>query len=161
MANDSQLKKLTDREILDAYEHQCSSGQWSFSDEREFVENLFCQRFNFLLVAYSVVIAGAVATETQLLFNIILAAGFVITTITAATVWRAYVKLIAALRICYRIPTHPLPIVEKEVSTWSFAKRGFPVNKLLGLVLPSICSISLLIGTLLGFAGILGPRGRF
>ena len=142
MSTQSQLKKLTDKEILDAYEHQCRSGQWSFSDEREFVENLFCQRFNFLLLAYSVVIAGAVATGNQLLFNIILTAGFIITTITAAVVHRAYVKLIATLRICYRIPTHPLPIVDKEVATWTFAKQGFPVNELLGIVLPSLCSLS-------------------
>ena len=158
MNKPSQLTHLSDEEILTAYNTQCTEGQWNFSDEREFVENLFCQRVNFLLVAYSVVIAGAVAATTHLLFNIILAAGFVITAITGATVWRAYVKLIVMLRICYRIPTHPMPIVDSEVSTWPFMRKGFPVNELLGIVLPLICSGSLLIGFILGALGMLGPK---
>jgi hypothetical protein len=35
---------------------------WDISKEREFIENLLCQRFNFFLAFFSIVSAGAIGT---------------------------------------------------------------------------------------------------
>src|SRR5882762_10905497 len=43
----------TVEELREAYTRQRELYDWDFSSEREFMENLFCTRFNSLLVAYS------------------------------------------------------------------------------------------------------------
>lgn len=46
----------------------CPSGApqeetWDLGQERQFLENLLCQRFNFLLVFYSLIVSAAFTTE--------------------------------------------------------------------------------------------------
>ena len=72
--------------------------EWEFSQERVFIENLFCQRFNFFIVIFSLVIAGAVAANTQLKLDVILWLGFVLCTLVGLTLYRNYVALISILR---------------------------------------------------------------
>jgi hypothetical protein len=137
------LKTLTPDEITDAYKTQVAEGAWTFSDEREFGENLFCQRFNFLLVAYSLIITACASTEKMELLKLTLIVGFILCFLTTLAIWRAYAKLIVILNICYRIADHPLVLVDRENKKWSRWHRGVPVNHYLGLWIPIGCTISL------------------
>jgi hypothetical protein len=62
-------------------------------DERQFMENLLCTRFNFFLMFFGLVVAGAVATNDTYLFRLILVIGFVISVPLAMTIGRAQFKL--------------------------------------------------------------------
>ena len=38
---------------------------WSLSKEREFIENLFCKTFNFFVLFFSIVFAGALHVKSN------------------------------------------------------------------------------------------------
>ncbi|AGQ92211.1 hypothetical protein OH966_004485 [Vibrio parahaemolyticus] len=40
-------------------------GSWSLSEERVFMENLLCQRFNFFLVLFGLFLAGGFGANEQ------------------------------------------------------------------------------------------------
>lgn len=151
------LLTLSEDEVKAAYDAQCSKGAWTFSDERQFAENLFCQRFNFLLVVYSLIIAGAASTSSALLFKIILSVGLVVTVLTSCTVWRSYAKVIVTLQILYRIAEHPISVVHRENQARHVLQRSFAVNLVLGVLIPLFCSASLLLGVILAVTNVIGP----
>jgi hypothetical protein len=66
---------------------------WDLSQERALIENLLCQRFNFLLVFYSLIVAGAFTTSSQRNFNIVLTVGAIISSLFALPIARAQHKL--------------------------------------------------------------------
>jgi hypothetical protein len=53
------LLVYTSAQLAAANKVQREQYGWDFSNEREFMENLFCTRFNFLLVAYSLFVTAA------------------------------------------------------------------------------------------------------
>jgi hypothetical protein len=107
--------------------------EWDLSQERVFMENLFCQRFNFFIVIFSLVIAGAASANTQPKLDAILWLGFVLCTLVALTLYRNYVKLIWILRSLHKIPEHPVAQAAAHVE--QLGLRGlFGVN-------PSLASL--------------------
>jgi hypothetical protein len=152
------LNTLTPEEITRIYHEQCKENRWSFSDERKHMENLFCQRLNFLLVIYSLVIAGLVTTSDRHLFIGILSAGTAITFLMSLSLWRACSKLLVMFAICYRIKNHPIDLVDCETATRHTLFRGFRVNHMLGYWIPAICTLTLVVALICVWFGILGPK---
>ena len=68
------------------------TSDWTMSQEREFMEHMVGQRFNFLVLIYSVIVAGALNSNQQSHMQIILGVGFVITFLVSYTVFRVYRK---------------------------------------------------------------------
>jgi hypothetical protein len=131
--------------------------EWDISQERAFVENLFCQRFNFFIVIFSLVIAGAAGANTQVKLGAILWLGFVLCTLVALTIYRCYVKLDWALRCLHRIPTHP--VAQSGVAVEQLGARGlFAVNRIIGIIIPILCCSALLAGAILAACGILTAK---
>lgn len=127
---------------------------WSLSDERAFMENLVQQRFNFLLVVYSLVIAGAVSTTSQTKFDIALIIGAVLCTLVSLTVYRAHVKLDQLLIMLHAKPNHPVSIASTKVKELGW--RGlFGVAWTIGSLIPFLCSVSLIVAAALALLGIL------
>lgn len=59
---------------------------WDLSQERAFVENLLSQRFNFFLIMFSLVIAGAVNANTKFELVAILSIGLLLCVLVGFTV---------------------------------------------------------------------------
>jgi hypothetical protein len=134
-----------------------SNSSWDMSQERVFIENLFCQRFNFFIVIFSLVIAGAAGANTQVKLSAILWIGYVLCTLVALTVYRIYVKLIWILRYLHQIPGHP--VAQSGVAIKQLGWRGlFGVNQIIGIIIPVICCSALLVGAILASLGILASN---
>ncbi len=73
---------------------------WTMSNERAFMENLLCSRFNFLLIFFALVIGGALNTQDVFYFRIVLTIGAIITLLVTLTIARAQSKLNVALDKC-------------------------------------------------------------
>jgi hypothetical protein len=155
MSDEWKLKTITRDQLDKLHREQSEHFDWTLSSEREFVENLFCQRFNFMLVLYSLFVAAAASANTQPKLTAILGLGALITTLTSLTIWRAYEKLIINLSMLYRLQKHPLSVVGRENDARPHLKRGFPVNSILGIWVPLICSVSLITGFFLALFGCL------
>jgi hypothetical protein len=63
---------------IDSSQRDSSSPVWDMSHERAFMETLLGQRFNFFLVFFSFVLAGALNSHTQRYFQLILSLGTII-----------------------------------------------------------------------------------
>ena len=95
---DSGLAKEEILEIRKTYlaqklEKKEEGGGWTFWDERVQVENLLCQRFNFLILSYSLFIAAFAVIPDKLSKIILLFLGFVVMLLLSIFVRRAWSKL--------------------------------------------------------------------
>ena len=130
---------------------------WDFYSEREFVENLFNQRFNYLIVMYSLFITAAATVSSNADLIIVLSLGVVMTILVSLTVYRAYVKMIITLKILHNLENHVFQIIDKEVK--SIGKRSlFGVNQITGILIPAICIVTLIIGLICAILGLIGPE---
>lgn len=124
---------------------------WNLSQERVHLENLFCQRFNFFIVLFSLVVAGAANANTQVKLAALLWIGFFLCALISLTIYRNYVKLMWIFQSLHQIPTHP--IARAGVAAKQLGWRGlFGVNSIIGIIIPSICCTVLLVGAILASA---------
>jgi Na+/glutamate symporter len=133
--------------------------EWNMSQEREFMENLLCQRFNFFLVLYSLTIAGAFNASTSINMVILLLLGFVVCCLVACTVYRAHVKHHWIMQRFYKGDygnEHPIKVVNDAMIEKGW-KAGRSVSKLVGIVVPLGCSFFLLGLEILVCLGLINP----
>src|SRR5258706_8865986 len=76
---------------------------WTFYSEREFIESLFNQRFNYLIVMFSLFITAAASVSSKQNLLIVLFLGLTFSFLMSLTIYRAYVKLIILLDILYKL----------------------------------------------------------
>jgi hypothetical protein len=127
---------------------------WDMSQERAFIENLFCQRFNFFIVIFSLVIAGAASANTQPKLIAILSIGFLLCFLVALTIYRSYVKLIWILKSLHKLKDHPVGASSEGIKILRMPKL-FGVNWIIGWLIPLLCCLVLLVGAILSIKGIL------
>jgi hypothetical protein len=135
-------------------ENISSNETWDMSQERAFIENLFCQRFNFFIVIFSLVIAGAASANTQEKLSAILWIGFILCFFVALTIYRIYVKLIWILKSLHKLKEHPVGASSAGIKELRMPKL-FGVNWIIGWFIPALCCVILLIGAIQSCRGIL------
>ena len=126
------------------------SEQWSMSDERAFMENLLCSRFNFFLVFFALVVAAAVSTSDARYFKIVLTLGAAISVPFALTIARAQAKLDLALKHLFNTDGHPAKVLNEECG-------GPSMRKWIGYWIPLACCVVLAVGAILAWVGCLTP----
>jgi len=109
-----------------------------WTQERNFVENLLCQRFNFLLLTFSVILAGALSAKYLLIATAVLFIGTTICILVSLTIYRIYVKLDHILKLLNDVPNHPVKIIREKVK--ALGKKGLFGNLwIIGWVIPALC----------------------
>lgn len=107
--------------------------RWDISQERAFVENLLGQRFNFLLLFFSIFVTGAVnAREAPVLQAIVLSLGAIIALFLALAIWRTQRKL--DLILAHLGKTHPASFTDGHLRSG----RHF-----IGFYIPPTCCAAL------------------
>ena len=134
---------------------QPSESEWTLSNEREFMENLLQQRFDFLLVVYSLFVAGALSTDSQLNFRIALTAGSVLCFLLSLTVFRIYVTVDVILQDLHKMPSHPVNLSAARIKEERCCTRLFAVNRIIGWIVPLVCTLSLASAAVCAWLGIL------
>jgi hypothetical protein len=119
------------------------SPRWDISQERAFIENLLVQRVNFLLVFFSIFIAGAVNARKDLILQTgVLTLGAIIAFLLAWAILRTQKKLDFILENLP--PSHPHRIIDNELPTGSY--RHF-----VGYFIPCICFAAIALWALCGW----------
>jgi hypothetical protein len=126
---------------MDKQEPERSKESWGFPQEREFIENLLCQRFNFLLVFFGLVVAGALACKEQLYLQILLWLGAFITFLISMTIAGLQWKLDIILGKIYLDRDSPIAFFYHNVCK-------LRASYIIGYLIPSICTLSLLLGAI-------------
>jgi len=110
---------------------------WDGSQERAFIESVLNQRFNFLLVFVSLILAGAInAHAWPIVQTIVLTFGTIISGGISITIQRAHHKLGLIMEILKRDKTHPFTIIDN-------AAGGRTVRWIIGWFIPLLCFFTL------------------
>ncbi|NQZ80853.1 MAG: hypothetical protein HRT52_07530 [Colwellia sp.] len=122
---------------------------WDMSQERVFVFTLVNQRLQFLILFCSIVVAGAINTQSQEGMQFILILGAIISWLFGAVIVRTQTRLTTVLNIIEQDPTHPYTLVTLQT------KQKYRIQPLVSYIIPAICSITLTIGGILSVFSIL------
>lgn len=158
--NKHQLVTIKQEELVEAYKKQIENHVWNFFDERKHVEDLLCQRFNYLILAFSLFTTAFATIDGKCNRIVILSAGIVVLTALGCTVYRAYLKLDINLKILHKLQDagmdddsserttgyNAMAIIDKEVR-----KRRVQLinmNKAIGIGIPLLLVVLYIIGIL-------------
>ncbi|MCE7956431.1 MAG: hypothetical protein DYH06_00605 [Acidobacteria bacterium ACB2] len=136
-------------EGMKARDRDEKSPVWDMSQERAFIETLLNQRFNFLLVFFSLVLAGAVNAKVQLHFQLILTLGAIVTLLFSLVLARSQQKLDLILADLFTDPTHPATIIDQR------AGRQGSRRRLIGTWIPRVCTGILVLAAVLAWSDVL------
>lgn len=127
-------------------------GSWSFSDEREFIENLFVGRFGNFLLVFSLFLTAGFANSFSERRYLVFYIGAAVLAVMWLPLLRAYKKLDSVLKIIFReMPGHPARAIE-EIMKLEGYKPWFPNTRFMGIFTPGICVLILLwIGVAVNF----------
>lgn len=137
--------------------------KYTFTQERDFIENLLHGRFNFFLVFFSLVIAGVLAAKTNKYLIPILSIGFAICLALSFTIHRSFIKLGIYLKELRKLKPpaynfhHPVALSYDWIEGLPFYKRLFTVRWLLPFI-SYLCTVLLIVGLFLASMGYLKPN---
>ena len=130
-----------------------SNSEWNMYQERSFIETLFCQRFNYFILAYTIFVMAACTTEKEISVRVILFSGIIILSLLWLTLGRAYVKLFVVLKKI-RENEGVIPDIDKIVNSYPFIAKLFGVLPIMTYIIPFTCIISLVILLIFGWNGL-------
>ena len=123
-----------------------SNNEWNIYQERAFIENLLCQRFNFFILLFSLIITSAatVKSDNMLLFNIIVISGILLCSCVGITIIRIYSKLDVILKMIYKYESPAMfKEIQDEANKYKFSFVN--VNSLIGFYIPVSCVFILIV----------------
>lgn len=128
--------------IRECFNKQKKEYNWTFFSERAFVEELFCTRFNYFIATVAFLSAAITQIKSMYTLLCVVFTSLIIITLMAFNIYRVYVKLIVLLKILYQLDDfNALNVVDKEIKQTK-NKLSFPVNPLIGFIVPAICILT-------------------
>ena len=118
------------------------------SQERAFIETLLGQRFNFFLVFFSLVIAGAINAKSQFHFQVVLTIGAIISCLLARVLARTQQKLDLIITDLFTDSRHPIAVIDVRCGPGS-------VRGIIGFTIPRISCAVLALGAALSWFGVI------
>ena len=149
------LNTIDPQKIIDTLKAQ-KELDWSYFSEREFVENLVCQRFNYFIIAFSLFITAAATVNKPISLGIILGLGIIVLLAIWLTIIHSYIWLDIVFKILHNLPqkNHLFEVIRIEHLT---RIRHTSVNKWIGIFIPLFCLLTLIAGFILVLTGVLKP----
>ena len=111
------------------------SEEWTVSEEREFMENLFNQRMNFYIVVYSLVVTGVLMAEQPGEKQMVLGMGIFLCAVLVLSLYRGCHKMLLLLTYLHRTKGHPVRLAGKLSSRFDWP-LSVPINRITGVWLP-------------------------
>lgn len=134
MKNKTQKKPPTNIELL-----KLSGCEWSFSQEREFIENLFVGRFNTFMIVFSLFFSAGLYTTLVGSRSFVFYTGAFVLFLFWLILKRAYEKLDNILKILHHDSSnHPGAILDKILKEKGYC-QCYSVANLMGNIIPLVC----------------------
>ena len=121
---------------------------WDMNNERVFMENLLCTRFNFFLVFFSLVIGGALSTVNPDHVKMVLSVGALISVPFAGTIARSQQKLNIILNDYLFHEEGPVKTINDACKG-----KGIGMRNCIGYWIPLICCSLLIAGAFSAWKG--------
>ncbi len=137
---------------------------WNLFSERDFVENIVSQRFNYFIVVFSLFITASATVSKVESLILILSLGILILTAIWLTIYISSRWLDIVFRILHNLPqeNHLFKTITVELDSRRWIKKKYRcgVNNMLGIYIPMFCCFILIIGLLLVSTGNLEPLNK-
>jgi hypothetical protein len=147
---EGRLKTITKAELINAYNEQKNSNSgWTFYNENDIVQRTLENRFNFLLVAYTIFLTAYFSSKNDIDKLIILFIGLVIVSFLFLAIIRTKNRFQITLDIVHSLEQNdvsPIILRENEFRHDNWFNRKFRNNSITGLFIPLIMFLSFLIG---------------
>ena len=130
-------------------------GDWSFSDEREFMENLFVGRFNYFLVVFSLFMTAGFANTFTTYKSVVFLIGALILFLAWLPLYRGYKKHDRIMRIMFRNKVHHPGFKIERIMSLEGYKPKYRVSRIMGIYIPWLCIIILIAIGVCSICGIL------
>lgn len=126
------------------------SGDWSLSNEREFMENLYVGRFNYFLLVFSLFITAGFANSFNNFKYVVFYFGALILFMCWMPLIRAYKKFNCIMQILFNEKEgHTVYILQKIMQENGF-KSKLVISRWMGIYIPLLCILFMLtIGVLI------------
>jgi hypothetical protein len=136
---------------MSANDSASEADKWDMSKERELIDTLLGQRFNFFLVFFALMVNGALDArayhDTQLV-NGILTVGATVSLLLALSIGRLQKKLDAILTEVHAVPTHPATMIKSKMSWWPEQD-----HHIIGYWVPGVCVLAAVAFLILSLSG--------
>lgn len=167
----TELGDSIDDNIMESIKNVYDLQYRDFLQERDYVENLFCSRINFIILSFSLFVTAFASLDNRITQIVILLVGFIVTLPLSINTVRAYKKLDIHLKIAFNLnpDNNPMSIVDKMLKSGfhksskfdSYMEKNHIVvggyNRLIGIILPkTICFLYLFGACTLGILLLLG-----
>ena len=138
---------MSEHKVLTPKTRDELSPVWDMSQERVLALTLINQRFNFLLIFFSVIVGGAINAKDSGKSALILALGTVIAWFMILAIVLAQKRLRVITMILGQDETHPYAIVTKE------SGQRIGIQQILSFIVAPLCGFILTVGALLALGG--------
>ncbi|MDR1517945.1 MAG: hypothetical protein LBS52_07630 [Dysgonamonadaceae bacterium] len=126
-------------------------GEWTLTQERGYMEKLQLERFNYFLVAFTLITTAGFANNFSNYKSMIFFFGAFLLLMCWIPIFRATKKLNCILKIIYNADNHTITIIENLLRNRGF-KHFFVVSHWIGYYIPALCILFLsIIGFLVFF----------
>jgi|GEM_PF-3292063 len=134
MDNTEKEKPLTTIERL-----RLNDCKWTFSQEREFMENLFVGRFNTFMIVFSLFFSAGLYTTLKDTRYFVFYTGALVLFLFWLVLRRAYKKLDNILKLLHHDSSnHPGAILDKILKEQGYC-QCYSVANLMGNIIPLVC----------------------
>jgi hypothetical protein len=136
---------ITKDEIKEAYKYQKKIG-WTFNNEKELTDSMLNNRFNFMLLAYSLFLNTYFLVNDNTVKLQVLFIGLFVISFLYIPIFRAYTRYNLVIKILISIDDKEVvPIIFKEckkIDGLSF----IPPSSINGLIIPIFMILSFIVG---------------
>jgi len=136
---------ITEDELKEANAHQ-QSLNWTFNNERELAESAYYNRFNFLLLAYSLFLNAYFMAKDSIDKLTVLIIGLLITLLLSIGIVRAYIRYRMLVKISLCIDDkNVVSIIDKEGNS-NIVYKFLPNSITNGYIVPIVMLLSFIVG---------------
>jgi len=149
------LKTTTKAELINAYKEQKSTGGWTFYNENDIVQRTLENRFNFLIIAYSLFLAAYfqpyIGEKEKIAILII---GLIIISFLSIALYRTKNRFNITLDIVHSLEQNDVsPVIHRENERRHdhWFNKYFRKNSIQGFYIPLLMMASFVVGLIYHF----------
>jgi hypothetical protein len=147
---EEKLKTRRKVQLIDAYNKQKSTTGWTFYNENDIVQRTLENRFNFLLVVYTLFLGAYFQSECDIDKLFILIIGFLLIWFLRLGIRRTTNRFNITLDIVHSLEDDDVsPIIHKENGCRHPNEKKYRNNSIMGIIIPNIMFYSIVIGIII------------
>jgi len=140
------IKTRNEKQLRASYALQKKNNDWNFYEEREFIENLFQTRFNFLITTYALFITAFAVSQEPIFKWFILGIGLFVITLMGLAVVRIRLRAKLIVKMMHKLEDEHqiVKMFDDEIKQHKFMSM-INANGIIGVFIPALLVLSFIV----------------